>query len=34
MALRRDVIALAGPFDERLDAGTPTRSGGDHESLG
>ena len=31
MALRRDVIARAGPFDERLDAGTPTRSGGDHE---
>ena len=31
MALRRDVLQLVGPFDERLDAGTPTRSGGDHE---
>ena len=31
MALRRDVVALAGGFDEALDAGTPTRSGGDHE---
>jgi len=31
MALRRDVIDLVGPFDESLDAGTPTRSGGDHE---
>ena len=31
MAIRRDVLALAGPFDESLDAGTPTRSGGDHE---
>lgn len=31
MALRRDVLALAGGFDEALDAGTPTRSGGDHE---
>jgi len=31
MALRRDVLHLVGPFDERLDAGTPTRSGGDHE---
>jgi GT2 family glycosyltransferase len=31
MAIRRDVTALAGGFDERLDAGTPTRSGGDHE---
>ena len=25
------VLETAGPFDERLDAGTPTRSGGDHE---
>ena len=31
MALRRSVLDLVGPFDERLDAGTPTRSGGDHE---
>ena len=31
MAVRRDVLQLVGPFDERLDAGTPTRSGGDHE---
>ena len=31
MALRRDVYRLVGGFDERLDAGTPTRSGGDHE---
>ncbi len=31
MALRREIIDLVGPFDERLDAGTPTCSGGDHE---
>jgi GT2 family glycosyltransferase len=31
MALRRSVLARVGEFDERLDAGTPTRSGGDHE---
>lgn len=31
MALRRDVLDLVGPFDEGLDAGTPARSGGDHE---
>jgi GT2 family glycosyltransferase len=31
MAVRRSVVDLVGPFDERLDAGTPTRSGGDHE---
>jgi GT2 family glycosyltransferase len=31
MALRRGIIDLVGPFDERLDGGTPTRSGGDHE---
>lgn len=31
MALRRDVLQLVGPFDPALDAGTPTRSGGDHD---
>jgi glycosyltransferase involved in cell wall biosynthesis len=31
MALRREVHDLVGPFDEALDAGTPTRSGGDHD---
>ena len=31
MALRRSVLELIGPFDEVLDAGTPTRSGGDHD---
>lgn len=31
MALRRSVPALVGEFDEALDGGTPTRSGGDHE---
>jgi glycosyltransferase involved in cell wall biosynthesis len=31
MALRRSVIARVGEFDELLDGGTPTRSGGDHE---
>lgn len=31
MALRRNVLARVGPFDERLDAGTAARSGGDHE---
>jgi cellulose synthase/poly-beta-1,6-N-acetylglucosamine synthase-like glycosyltransferase len=31
MALRRRAIDLVGPFDGRLDAGTATRSGGDHE---
>ncbi|HXH06857.1 MAG TPA: glycosyltransferase, partial [Vicinamibacterales bacterium] len=30
-AIRREVIERVGGFDERLDAGTPTRSGGDHE---
>ena len=30
-AFRRDVLDLVGPFDEALDAGTPTRSGGDHD---
>ncbi len=31
MALRRTVIQEVGFFDEALDAGTPTRSGGDHD---
>ena len=31
MAVRREVVLALGGFDERLDAGTPTRSGGDHE---
>ena len=31
MALRRSVLELIGPFDDALDAGTPTRSGGDHD---
>lgn len=31
MALRKSVLQLIGPFDEALDAGTPTESGGDHE---
>jgi glycosyltransferase involved in cell wall biosynthesis len=31
MALRKDVLRHVGPFEEALDAGTPTRSGGDHE---
>jgi len=31
LALRRDVLALVGAFDEALDAGTPTHSGGDHD---
>lgn len=31
MAIRRDTVLELGGFDERLDAGTPTRSGGDHE---
>lgn len=31
MALRRSVLARVGEFDERLDGGMPTRSGGDHE---
>jgi GT2 family glycosyltransferase len=29
MALRRDVLEKVGPFDERLDVGTPVRGGGD-----
>ena len=31
LALRRDVLEIVGPFDEVLDGGTPTRSGGDHD---
>ena len=31
MALRRVVVERVGWFDEALDAGTPTRSGGDHD---
>ena len=31
MALRRSAWRQVGPFDEALDAGTPTRSGGDTE---
>jgi cellulose synthase/poly-beta-1,6-N-acetylglucosamine synthase-like glycosyltransferase len=31
MALRKNVLARVGAFDERLDGGMPTRSGGDHE---
>lgn len=31
MALRASIVREVGWFDERLDAGTPTRSGGDHE---
>jgi glycosyltransferase involved in cell wall biosynthesis len=31
MAVRRRAILDLGGFDERLDAGMPTRSGGDHE---
>ena len=31
MALRRSVLTLVGEFDEALDAGTPTHSGGDHD---
>lgn len=29
MALRRSVLSLVGPFDERLDVGTPVPGGGD-----
>jgi GT2 family glycosyltransferase len=31
MALRKSALELVGEFDEALDAGTPTHSGGDHE---
>lgn len=30
-AFRKEVLDLVGPFDEALDAGTPTRSGGDYD---
>jgi glycosyltransferase involved in cell wall biosynthesis len=33
MALRRTLIDLIGPFDEALDAGTPTHSGGESELM-
>jgi GT2 family glycosyltransferase len=31
MAMRRSVFDLVGPFDEALDAGTPTHAGGDSD---
>ena len=31
MALRRSVVDAVGPFDEALDAGTPTHAGGDSD---
>lgn len=31
MALRRSIVQAVGGFDEALDGGTPTQSGGDHE---
>jgi GT2 family glycosyltransferase len=31
MAVRRSAQGLVGGFDERLDAGTPAKSGGDHD---
>jgi GT2 family glycosyltransferase len=31
MAVRRSILDEVGSFDEALDAGTPTKSGGDHE---
>jgi glycosyltransferase involved in cell wall biosynthesis len=31
MAFRKNILELVGPFDEALDGGTPTRSGGDTE---
>jgi glycosyltransferase involved in cell wall biosynthesis len=31
MSFRQSVLDLVGPFDEALDTGTPTRSGGDNE---
>ena len=34
MALRRAVLDEVGPFDEALDAGTETKSGGDHDMFG
>ena len=34
MALRRSACTVVGPFDPALDAGTPTKSGGDHDMFG
>jgi GT2 family glycosyltransferase len=34
MAVRREVLDDLGGFDEALDAGTPSQSGGDHEMFG
>ena len=34
MALRRNIVEVVGRFDEALDAGTRTKSGGDHEMFG
>ncbi len=34
MAIRRSAYTVVGPFDPALDAGTPTRSGGDHDMFG
>lgn len=34
MALRRTLLDQVGAFDEALDAGTATKSGGDHEMFG
>lgn len=34
MAVRRSILTTLGGFDVALDAGTPTRSGGDHEMFG
>lgn len=31
MAVRKDAVCQLGGFDERLDGGMPTRSGGDHD---
>lgn len=31
MAVRKDLVTALGGFDERLDGGMPTRSGGDHD---
>ncbi|MDR7495735.1 MAG: glycosyltransferase [Armatimonadota bacterium] len=31
MAIRRSALEVVGPFDEALDAGTASRTGGDHE---
>jgi glycosyltransferase involved in cell wall biosynthesis len=34
MAVRRSALDVVGRFDPALDAGTPTRSGGDHDLFG